>query len=311
MPWTLEMTLTLLLFTLGLWTCEAQGCGQPPLNNRIVGGQNAPEGAWPWNVDIQQQGVGHVCGGSLIDNSWVLSAAHCFPSSVDSSIYILYLGRYQLNGINSNEVSRRVQQVVVYPGYMEPQQGSDVALVQLDSPVEYTDFILPVCLPDPSVLFSDTMDCYVTGWGQTTQGGSLANIIQEVQLPIISLSTCQQMYQTPVAGYDTMSILSDMICAGFQDGGKDACQGDSGGPLVCSMVNNTWVQAGVVSFGEGCAIANRPGVYARVTSFSSWVQSYLTDITLVGRAAPTAFAQPAIVILAHGLASALIATLLR
>ncbi|XP_035254094.1 serine protease 33 [Anguilla anguilla] len=271
---------------LGFRTCDAQVCGYAPLGNRIVGGTAAPEGAWPWQVDIQMDG-NHVCGGTIITKDWVLSAAHCFPEPSKVSSYVLYLGRQTLNGFNTHEVSRLVLRVVVAPGYSSPEEGRDFALVQLASPVDWTDRIQPICLPDADVLFPSGTLCYVSGWGYIQEGVPLAGTgpLQEVEVPIIAQSSCQSMYQLQPPA-DRVDILSDMICAGFQEGGKDSCQGDSGGPLMCPK-NRTWVQAGVVSFGLGCAKPNQPGVYARATAFSSFVQRTVPDIQLFSRGAPS------------------------
>ncbi|XP_054611779.1 serine protease 33 [Dunckerocampus dactyliophorus] len=256
-------------------------CGQPPLlENRIVGGMDSSDGEWPWQVDIQKAGA-HVCGGSIITENWILSAAHCFPNPSDVSFYIIYAGRYQLNGLNPHQSSHRVSYVVIPSGYVEPHSGKDVALVRLSIPVAWSDWIRPVCLPASGTLFPGGMPCYVTGWGNIRSEVPLqgAGPLQEVQVPIISQGSCQEMYQL-----EQVDILYDMICAGYQEGGKDSCQGDSGGPLVCQMVNGTWVQAGVVSFGLGCAEANQPGVYARLTSYSSFIRDNIPEVQLYGRA---------------------------
>ncbi|XP_036402344.1 serine protease 33-like [Megalops cyprinoides] len=304
-----EVPVIILWAAVGLQTCKAQVCGHPPLENRIVGGVNAQYGAWPWQVDVQTFQNGHVCGGSLITQEWVLCAAHCFPKPIDVSSYILYMGRYQLNGLNQYEVSSGITQVVIPPGYTEPQQGQDIALVQLSSPVTFSDFIQPVCLPDAGTLFPSGMDCYVTGWGNIADGVSLpgAGTLQQVQVPIIGQSSCQEMYQ--LQSTDSVDILSDMICAGFQEGGKDSCQGDSGGPLVCPMVNGTWVQAGIVSFGLGCAQANQPGVYAKVSAFADFIRSTVPDIQLFGRASTNLASDIAVIV--NALASLLVVLLLR
>ncbi|KAM8837218.1 serine protease 33 [Spinachia spinachia] len=268
----------------GALAAVAPQCGQPPLaENRIVGGESALEGAWPWQVDIQSAGA-HICGGSIITESWVLSAAHCFPNPSDVGSYTIYAGRYQLNGINRNQLARSVGQVVVPAGYINPQQGQDLALVHLSSPVIWSDYVQPVCLPDAGTLFPGDLPCYVTGWGNTRENVPLAGVgtLQEVRVPIISQSSCQEMYATNPT--EAVNILDNMMCAGFAQGGKDSCQGDSGGPLVCPMVNGTWVQAGVVSFGLGCALPNQPGVYARVTTFSDFIRDTVPGIQLYGRA---------------------------
>ncbi|XP_041818028.1 serine protease 27 [Chelmon rostratus] len=269
----------------GILASYAQECGRPSiLENRIVGGMDATDGAWPWQVDVQTSTGGHICGGSIIAENWVLSAAHCFPNPSDVSSYIIYAGRYQLNGFNSHQSTHRVSRVVIPYGYVEPHGGKDLALVQLSSPVTWSDYVRPVCLPASGTLFPGGMLCYVTGWGNIRDDVPLPGVgtLQEVQVPIISQSSCQEMYRTdPI---DQVDILYDMICAGYQEGGKDSCQGDSGGPLVCQMVNGTWVQAGVVSFGLGCAHANQPGVYARLTSYSSFISNTVPEIRLYGRA---------------------------
>ncbi|XP_029933724.1 serine protease 27 [Myripristis murdjan] len=267
----------------GILACNAQECGRPPLvENRIVGGADASDGAWPWQVDIQING--HVCGGSIISEYWVLSAAHCFPNPFDLGSYIIYAGRYQLNGFNPYQSTHSVSEVVIPSGYVEPHQGRDIALVRLSTPVTWSDRVRPICLPDSGTLFPGGMQCYVTGWGNIRDEVSLPGVgtLQEVQVPIISQSSCQEMYRLQPS--ETVDILFDMICAGYQEGGKDSCQGDSGGPLVCQMVNGTWVQAGVVSFGLGCAQANRPGVYAKVSAFSDFIRSTVPGIRLYGRA---------------------------
>ncbi|KAJ4940197.1 hypothetical protein JOQ06_026506 [Pogonophryne albipinna] len=275
------------LCVIGVLASYAQECGRSPIvENRIVGGMDAIDGAWPWQVDIQlMTPVGHICGGSIISEYWVLSAAHCFPNPSDLSSYVVYVGRYRLNGWNLHESTYSVSRVVIPSGYSEPHNGKDLALVQLSSPVTWSDYVQPVCLPDSGTLFPGGLLCFVTGWGNVRDNVPLQGLgtLQEVEVPIISQSSCQEMYQTHPT--EQVDILYDMICAGYQKGGKDSCQGDSGGPLVCKMVNGTWVQAGVVSFGLGCAQENQPGVYARVTSYSSFIRDAVPGIRLYGRAA--------------------------
>ncbi|XP_051994413.1 serine protease 33 [Xyrauchen texanus] len=274
----------MLLILSGVLTCEAQVCGRPPLGKRIVGGVEASEGAWPWQVDIQMGASGHVCGGSIISRDWVLSAAHCFPYPSEVSSYRLYMGRQQLNGLNTFEIVSLVQRVVVPEGYSNPQQGRDVALVQLRSPVTWSGRIQPVCLPHSGLQFDSGTLCYVTGWGHTQEGVPLtgAGALREVQVPLVDQSSCQSMYHIQSSKSETVNILSDMICAGYMEGGKDSCQGDSGGPLVCPVGNGTWIQAGVVSFGLGCAQKNQPGVYSKVSSFAGLIRTTVPEAQLLG-----------------------------
>uniref|UniRef100_A0A3P9LDZ0 Peptidase S1 domain-containing protein n=1 Tax=Oryzias latipes TaxID=8090 RepID=A0A3P9LDZ0_ORYLA len=212
-------------------------CGKPPLNtkvgSRIVGGQAAAAGAWPWQVRLYIRGG--LCGGSLINSQWILSAAHCFS-------LVVYLGETQRKGPNS--VSRTVSRIIVHPNYDKLTQDNDISLVEMTSPVTFNDYISPVCLAAKGMLQSFS-----------SFPGSTSSTLQEVSVPIVSNTQCRDSYS---------SLTSNMMCAGLTEGGKDSCQGDSGGPLV-SKNDTRWVQAGVVSFGYECAQPNFPGVYTRVS----------------------------------------------
>ncbi|TNN03916.1 hypothetical protein fugu_000945 [Takifugu bimaculatus] len=208
----------ILLFVSGIMV-NGKDCGRPPLlENRIVGGADAAEGHWPWQVDVQTSSNVHICGGSIISEKWILSAAHCFPNPSDVSSYIIYVGRHQLNGFNIHDSSHRVRQVIVPSGYVEPHSGQDVALVELSTPITWSDYASPICLPSSGTLFPSGMQCYVTGWGNIRDDVPLQGLgtLQEVQVPIISQSSCQEMYSLDPK--DKVDILYDMICAGYQEG---------------------------------------------------------------------------------------------
>uniref|UniRef100_A0A3Q3EJU9 Serine protease 27-like n=1 Tax=Labrus bergylta TaxID=56723 RepID=A0A3Q3EJU9_9LABR len=241
-------------------------CGIAPLNTRIVGGENAAAGAWPWQVSLHRRGS-HFCGGSLINSKWVLSAAHCFSSTSTFSL-VVYLGRHTQQLLNFNEVSRNVIQIINHPDYDVSPNDSDMSLLELSTEVTFTDYIKPVCLAASDSVFNAGTTCWVTGWGtiQTDVPLGFPQTLQEVSVPIVSNTQCSQSYA---------SITSNMICAGLEEGGKDSCQGDSGGPLVCQS-GSMWVEAGVVSFGRGCALASFPGVYARVSSFEDWIKGHVS-----------------------------------
>ncbi|KAK0138434.1 Transmembrane protease serine 9 [Merluccius polli] len=240
-------------------------CGTAPLNNKIVGGDDAPPGTWPWQVSLG--GPRHFCGGSLINNEWVLTAAHCFQGSGESTVGLLvYLGRDNLQGSNPNEVSISVSQIINHPDYDNTPNNNDISLLRLSSPVEFNDYIRPVCLAAAVSVFSDWTDTWVTGWGTLSFGGPQPNVLQEVIVPVVSNQQCRATYST---------LTDNMICAGLTEGGKDSCQGDSGGPMVYKS-DSRWVQAGVVSFGFGCALPNTPGVYTRVSEYQGWINSQIS-----------------------------------
>ncbi|XP_062992941.1 serine protease 27-like, partial [Elgaria multicarinata webbii] len=267
--WLLQVTMAQ-----GAASSEA-ACGQPLISPRIVGGQPASDGLWPWQVAILRDGY-FICGGSLIANQWVLSAAHCFTKSIATSKYDMLLGAYQLLNLSSHVVYSKVKVIIPHPDYSgDIASIGDIALVKLTAPVTFTNYILPICLPDSSVEFSLDSDCWVTGWGDVQQGVQLLPplTLQELKVPLISRATCNALFNVILLeGMDRNPIKADMICTGDPEGGKDSCQGDSGGPLVCQLEGH-WTQAGVVSWGMGCAIPNQPGVCSSVAFYANWINT--------------------------------------
>ncbi|KTG05772.1 hypothetical protein cypCar_00015994, partial [Cyprinus carpio] len=199
--------------------CQLDVCGRAPLNNKIVGGEDATAGAWPWQVSIHLSGSSHNCGGTLITKDWVLSAAHCFQDFVLSRV-VMYFGRLSQSGSNPNEMSRRASQVINHPNYDSRSNDNDIALIQLSSSVTFSDYIKPVCLAAAASVFGGGTESWVTGWGKLQSGGTqLPDTLQEVMIPVVSNSACANAYK------GMYTITSNMVCAGLlNQGGKDSCQ---------------------------------------------------------------------------------------
>merc|ERR1712168_98470 len=247
-------------------------CGLASRQTRIVGGTVTEVNEYPWQVGLVGSGGSRpFCGGSVIGDRWVLTAAHCTGSS---SIQVL-LGEHDTSSSNDNVVRKNVVRVIDHPSYDRSTLDYDFSLLQLDSAIDFAsnEHIRPVCLPSDDSNTYAGQQATVTGWGTTSSGGSTSSTLREVVVQVLSNTECTNK------GYTTSDITANMICAGVEAGGKDSCQGDSGGPLVSSgsgdgvTAGQNYEQIGVVSWGYGCAVARYPGVYARTSKVISWINS--------------------------------------
>ncbi|XP_038163526.1 transmembrane protease serine 6 isoform X2 [Cyprinodon tularosa] len=247
-------------------------CGLRQFSSRIVGGSDASEGEWPWQASLQVRGT-HICGGALISNQWVVSAAHCFYDDrlYSPSVWTVYLGKLLLNRSSPTEEVARVKQIHLHHYYDDESHDYDLALLKLDRPAYalLTGYARPACLPPPTHQLEPGLLCWVTGWGTQQEGGSASNVLQKVDVRLVSEEACIRSY-----GY---IVTPRMLCAGYRSGGKDACQGDSGGPLVCQEPSGRWFLAGVVSWGRGCGRPDYYGVYTRITRLTDWVKQVISS----------------------------------
>nr|CAH7763072.1 unnamed protein product [Callosobruchus chinensis] len=235
---------------------------------RIVGGHNADVNEWPWIAALFVGGR-QFCGGSLIDNQHILSAAHCVAhmSSWDVARLTVRLGDHNIKTASEvRHVEKRVKRVVRHRGFDSRTLYNDIAILTLDSPVEFSHQIRPICLPSGGGDHSGKTGT-VIGWGSLRESGPQPAVLQEVNIPIWNNRDCKLKYGPAAPG----GIVEHMICAGRAN--RDSCSGDSGGPLM--VKNGKWVQIGIVSWGIGCGKGQYPGVYTRVEKFLPWIYKNL------------------------------------
>uniref|UniRef100_A0A4X1VTG3 tryptase n=1 Tax=Sus scrofa TaxID=9823 RepID=A0A4X1VTG3_PIG len=204
-------------------TTGPPACGKPQQLNRIVGGEDSMDAEWPWVVSIQKNGTHH-CAGSLLTSHWVVTAAHCFKGSLNKlAQFSVLLGAWQLGnpGPRSQEVGiARVQPHPVYSW----KEGSraDIALVHLERSIQFSERVLPICLPDSSVRLPPGTDCWIAGWGSIHDGVPLPRpqTLQKLKVPIIDSGICSRLYWR---GTGEGAVTEDMLCAGYLEGQRDAC----------------------------------------------------------------------------------------
>ncbi|XP_076047635.1 trypsin-1-like [Oratosquilla oratoria] len=242
-------------------------CGvQGDVESRVVGGTMSQLHGWPWQASLRLTSSNtNFCGGALIDNWWVLTAAHCV-SDFHKEEFSVTLGEHNLEEDDEapHTTSFSVSTIITHDQYDPVAVNNDIALVKLDKSVTYSKGISPVCLPWGSATRNfKGENVTVTGWGATSFQGTTSHVLREVTLPVLTTKECRYFLGD--------RISKNMFCT--YEPGKDSCQGDSGGPM--NWVNKDTgrvVTIGIVSWGIGCAANGNPGVYTKLTKYLDWIQ---------------------------------------
>ncbi|XP_060849912.1 venom protease-like [Rhopalosiphum padi] len=249
---------------------------------KIIGGSPSELGAWPWiaamgyqNLNSNNRELQWNCGGTLVTNKHVLTAAHCIVPHV--KLTTVRLGELDLNPNvqdNARPLDVPVERIIVHERYDRTRLINDIALLKLKYSVTFNDLIQPICMPMTSKIKNIDMSRslpFVAGWGTTepvpTYSAPPVTTLMEVQVPMMSTADCAKVYSNA-----PQVIIDDrVLCAGFPDGGKDSCRGDSGGPLMYPKGKQYYLM-GIVSYGGlVCGQPGVPGVYTKVPSFMDWI----------------------------------------
>lgn len=278
---------------------------------RIIGGEAAQRNAWPWFALImfQRRAAGHrspECGGTLISDRFVLTAAHCLleQSRLTKPVRLaqvsVRLGEYDLKR-SDGEIEMGAARIIVHPEFNPKTFKNDIGLIELDGRVSFGESVAPACLPHDNQLMANktptTLEgqlAWVIGFGQTSYNGRTSDQLRQVDLKIFEQAKCKRAFA------HLTRITSEYVCASSQEPpepaaddaegagaetkssrkqAKDSCKGDSGGPLLMqvpsSKSSSRWYVYGIVSFGYKCATVDFPGVYTRVNFYLDWIESYL------------------------------------
>ncbi|XP_056220632.1 chymotrypsin-like elastase family member 2A [Seriola aureovittata] len=258
-------------------SCIGLICAEAPFNHnvhneRVIGGHDAKPNTWRWQISLQMDSYNdgsyyHLCGGTLIDSFFIMTAAHCILS-MEASQYRVVVGEYNLYEYDGSEQFIRVEKITVHPQWTgDLAKGNDIAIMKLANPVYDNGYVAVADLPAPQQMLPHDFICYITGWGLMDYSGSVPAVLQVAPINVVEHSVCSRP-----EWWGSIALRS-MVCAGG-DGIISGCQGDSGGPLSC-YTDGAWRVHGVVSYGPSgmCNQVTKPTVFTRVSFFLEWIFS--------------------------------------
>lgn len=235
-------------------------------NVRIVGGTDSLKGEFPWQVHIVDEKGEGFCGGSIVNEKWIVTAAHCF---LEPGEFRVVAGEYNTNVQEGTEQYLKIAQVISHSTYnaTKSKYNNDIALIELADSINFNDYARPICIGNRD--FTDRLlkiipHSWVTGWGHVRFKGRPTIKLQKLAVPFIDRATCKRSSR--------FFVSTNMFCAGYSNEEKDSCQGDSGGPHSTEF-RSVWFLTGITSWGDKCAEKDKYGVYTRISRFTDWILS--------------------------------------